>query len=164
MKLPTLTEISIEALEIEKQLMETGELSPELELKHDENKQQLEKKIDHYFFAYENMEDKKTRLRDYKKQVDLAIKRLDNSQESLIKMLQMVGESGLSLKSELGAWEERVSTYIEITDFELLPVDCVRLKTEADKERIKERMDAGETVPGAKREKRVTLKFRRDLK
>ncbi len=163
-KLPTLTEISIEALEIEKQLMETGELSPDLELKHDENKELLAKKIDHYFFAYENMEDKKVRLRNYKKQVDAAIKRLDASQEFLVKKLQIVGESGLNLKGELGAWEERTSTYIEVTDIELLPVDCVRLKTEPDKERIKERMDAGEVVPGATREKRVTLKFRRDLK
>lgn len=160
MKLPSLSALSTEALEIEKQLLETGELTPELEIRSDENKLLLPKKIDHYFHAHENMSDKIKRLKESKKQIDLAIKRLEVSQEYLVKRLEFTKTIIGELKGECGEWVEKESSYIEVTNPDLLPMDCVRVKIEPDKTRISERIEAGETVPGASKEKRKTLKYK----
>ncbi len=162
MKLPTLPDICIEALEIEKQLLETGELTPELELRSDENKLMIAQKLDHYYHAHENLGDKVKRLKETKKQIDLAVKRYESSQESLISRLEYYKTQIGLLKGENGEWVEKESKSIEVTNLDLLPMDCVRVKTEPDKIRIKERLDAGEEIQGVEILISRTLKYKRN--
>lgn len=52
-------------------------------------------------------------------------------------------------KAGLFSWTLRTSKAVAITDESALPLSCLRHKVEPDKTAIRERLDAGELVPGA---------------
>lgn len=158
-KLPTLNILSVEALEIEKQLLETGELTPELELRLDENKQQIAVKLDHYNYAYENMNDKKERLSLMKKRIDQELKTLDKNQQFIINRLEMFHKEFGDLKGENGEWVYKKSKSVKIIDIDKLPVGCIRVKTEPDKKAIKELLESG-PVDGAEIETNLKLVYK----
>lgn len=162
MKLPTLSALSTEALEIQRQLQETGELTPELEIKHDENKSQMALKLDHYCYAYLSIDDKIKYLKSIIKQAQDGVKRLEKGQEYLLaKVESSSGAHGFEANNFKFSY--RKSTQVVVTDIDKLPVDCVRLKTEPDKVKIKERLEQGLEVDGASIETNMNLNFKEKL-
>lgn len=60
-------------------------------------------------------------------------------------------------KAGLFSWSLRMAKAVSITDESALPVELFRVKTEPDKTKIRELLDAGEVVPGACIEDRTSV-------
>lgn len=161
MKLPTLNALSKEALDIEAQLLETGELTPELEIRHDENKQQLAVKLDHYCYAIKSMRHKKEDLKDIKKQVDLAIEKIEKSESYLLLQIHNTADAHAFLANNF-KFSYRKSQQVVVTEIDKLPPDLVRVKVEPDKVKIKERLKEG-PIDGAILVDNETLGFKEKL-
>lgn len=149
MKLPTLNVLSSEALEIEKQLMEseTGELTPELELRLEDNKNQLAVKLDHYCYAYLAMDQKEEYLRSIIKQAQAGIKKLENGRDYLLAKIEITKDVH-KFEANNFKFAYRKSQQVVVTEIDKLPPDLVRVKVEPDKVKIKERLKEG-PVEGA---------------
>lgn len=162
LKLPTLSILETEALEIQRQLQETGELTPELDIRLDENKHQLALKLDHYCYAYLSIDQKLDYLSDLKKQILTAEKSLEKQKDYLMSKLDMTKDVH-GFQANNFKFSYRKSTQVVVTDIDKLPVDCVRLKTEPDKVKIKERLEQGLEVDGASIETNMNLNFKEKL-
>lgn len=134
--------LSIEALELEKQLLESGELTPELEILYDTNKAAIANKLDSYYYAIENMHDKMTRLKDAKKQLDQMIKTLEKNEDYLVGKLENAHRELGSLKGQNGEWVWKCTEKVEV-DPEKLPVEFVRVKIEPKKDELKKALKEG---------------------
>lgn len=162
MKLPTLNILETESLEIQRQLQETGELSPELEIRHDENKQQLALKLDHYCYAYISIDQKLGYLSDLKKQILTAEKSLEKQKDYLMNKIDMTKDVH-GLEANNFTFNHRRSESVKITDIEKLPVSCVRVKAEPDKTEIKRLLKEGTIVEGAEIEVKMNLGFKQKI-
>lgn len=142
MKIPTLSVLNTEALEIQRQLQETGELTPELELKHDENKNQLAVKLDHYCYAYRAIEQKQEYLANLKKQVDQATKSLENQKNYLMNKLEATKEIH-KFEANSFKFSYRKSKRLVVLDPQKLPMDCVKVELKPIADKIKEKISEG---------------------
>lgn len=148
-----LYQITQEALNLA-QILETEELTPELEQALILNQQQLQTKAGSYAKVIANYQANVDaadaeikRLKEYKDFNDKAVERLKNAlRESML-------ISGIDkLESDLFRLSLRRSEAVEVDLVEALPSDFVTVKTTkaADKVAIKEAIKRGENITGAR--------------
>lgn len=154
----TLNTINTEHLEILKQLAETGELTPELEIKYDENKKEMAEKLDSYCYAYQYIQNRATLLSEAIKRAQSELKSLEKQGEYLLNKLDTTKDIH-NLEANNFKFSYRKSTSIEVFDVDKLPPNLIRLKVEPDKTAIKEQLKNG-PIEGVREIKKENLSFK----
>lgn len=155
MNKPTLISITGELLDLQRILEEnSGELPVELEMKMSEVLAEDKKKVTAYTNVLSSYDQEITFVKERIREATEYIKRLERMQEKLLDIAHHAIDlrGGEALEGEMGRKIYlRKSTSVEVLAHpELLPIDCQRIKIEADKTAIKAKLLEGETVEGCK--------------
>lgn len=152
----SLFRLSNELLEIEQILVEQGgELTPELEAAHVKSLAESKQKVTDYCLFLDHIHHQKAFIMQQIENAESHIKRLEALE------LRLEGMSILALensnKDKLEGFNGRFigtrrSASVDIYDDTLIPKDYVKIETKEkiSKEMIKEALDSGKEVPGAR--------------
>jgi len=158
-----LYQITKEALDLAL-ILETEELTPELEQALILNQQQLQTKAGSYAKIIANYQANADgadaeikRLKQYKEQNEKVVDRLKNALRE-----SMLISGTEKLESDFWRFSVRRSEAVEVDLLEALPADYVTEKTtkSADKVAIKEAIKRGENITGARRVENFSLQIK----
>lgn len=107
---------------------------------------QEKEKVSGYISILNRLENEKELVRSQIKKAQEYIKKLDKTQARLEEIaLTVIQEKGERLEASIGGFiSTRKSESLEIKDLDAVPIEYSRIKTEPDKEKIKEAIKRGE--------------------
>jgi hypothetical protein len=116
-------------------------------------------KLEQYAYVYRSLDAEADMIRAEESRLRAKRVAKENAAERLRERVQahLVSTGQTKGKAGLFSWSLRTSRAVAILDEGDLPMSVLRIKSEPDKTKIRELLDAGETVPGACIEERQSV-------
>lgn len=120
---------------------------------------QEKEKVSGYISVLNRLENEKELVRSQIKNAQEYIKKLDKTQNRLEDIaLVVIQEKGDRLEASVGGYiSTRKSESLEIKDIDAVPIEYSRIKTEPDKEKIKEAIKRGEKFDFAEIKEKINV-------